>query len=350
MSRVIFKQSDYPVLQNRVYETYEEAINCPRGDICLMENSKTGLIYNQAFRSELICYDSSYNNEQSFSSSFYNHLKTVENIICENLGRDSLVEVGCGKGFFLEMLLANGFDITGFDPVYEGKNHRIIKELFRDGVLKPSKGLILRHVLEHVQDPFNFLCQLRDSNRGGLIYIEVPCFDWICKQKAWFDIYYEHVNYFRLSDFKKMFGRIIKVYRLFEGQHLGIVADLSTLRQPIKNDFDVVNFPDEFFHSLSIIKKRLGQYPVCVWGAASKGVIFSLLLSRLGVHIDSVIDINPSKQGKFIPVTGIKVQSAETALRNLPNESSIYITNPSYSDEIKKMSNYQFQYIIINNE
>lgn len=68
--------------------------------------------------------------------------------------------------------------------------------------------------------------------------------------------------------------------------------------------------------------------------------VFSLLLQRLGEHIDSVIHINLSKQGKFIPVNEIKVQSAETALRNLPNKSLIYITNFSYSDKIQKMSNY----------
>ena len=68
--------------------------------------------------------------------------------------------------------------------------------------------------------------------------------------------------------------------------------------------------------------------------------VFSLLLQRLGEHIDSVIHINLSKQGKFIPVNEIKVQSVETALSKLPNESSIYITNFSYSDKIKKMFNY----------
>ena len=86
---------------------------------------------------------------------------------------------------FLEMLLADEFEITGFDPAYEGDNPRVVKEYFKQGVLKPSQGLILRHVLEHVPDPYDFLRQLRDANGGsGLIYIEVPCFDWICKEES----------------------------------------------------------------------------------------------------------------------------------------------------------------------
>jgi hypothetical protein len=61
----------------------------------------------------------------------------VLKIIGGDLGRDSLVEVGCGKGLFLEMLLTEGFDIDGFDPTYEGSNSRILREYFRPGVMQP---------------------------------------------------------------------------------------------------------------------------------------------------------------------------------------------------------------------
>jgi len=38
-----------------------------------------------------------------------------------------------------------------------------------------------------------------------LIYIEVPCFDWICLHRSWFDVFYQHFN-FRLADFDRVFG------------------------------------------------------------------------------------------------------------------------------------------------
>lgn len=38
-----------------------------------------------------------------------------------------------------------------------------------------GRGLILRHVLEHVEDPVSFLFELAAANGNeGLIYIEVP--------------------------------------------------------------------------------------------------------------------------------------------------------------------------------
>ena len=56
---------------------------------------------------------------------------------------------------------------------------------------------------------------------------KVPCFDWICSKRAWFDIFYEHVNYFRLSDFGRIFGRLVHADRAFGGQYC---ASSATLR------------------------------------------------------------------------------------------------------------------------
>ena len=49
MKRILYEQLNFPVLQNRVYETCEEAIDCVRGDIRIVEDHDTGLIYNEAF-------------------------------------------------------------------------------------------------------------------------------------------------------------------------------------------------------------------------------------------------------------------------------------------------------------
>ena len=51
---VLYQQRDFPIFQNRMYGSREEAINCPKGDVVLIENELTGLVYNAAFRSEMI--------------------------------------------------------------------------------------------------------------------------------------------------------------------------------------------------------------------------------------------------------------------------------------------------------
>jgi hypothetical protein len=59
------------------------------------------------------------------------------------------------------------------------------------------------------------------------------------------------------------------------------------------------------------------------------------------------VDINPAKQGKYLPVTGLKVHSPEAVVPSLPEKSPIYVMNSNYLEEIKSQSNNKFTYITI---
>lgn len=344
MSQILYQQDQFPTLQNRVYATYEEAINCPTGNIQLVQNTDTGLIVNKAFNSNLIKYDQHYDNEQANSQEFIDHLQKVKDLITKQIGEEDLIEVGCGKGTFLNMLLSEGIDIYGCDPTYEGNNSRIKKEFFKPGILNPAKGIILRHVLEHIPNPYEFLCQIRDANNGhGLIYIEVPCFDWISQKKAWFDIFYEHVNYFRKSDFLKLFGEVISIGNIFNNQYIYLVAELASLRKPKGPHAPCSQLQHDF--SLIMQKKIIPEQQITVWGAASKGVIYTMIHERMGARVTNIIDINPKKQGKYIPITGVKIISPTDAMAVLPEGAPIHVMNSNYLKEIKRMSNNKFNYI-----
>jgi SAM-dependent methyltransferase len=299
----------------------------------------------------LVVYDKSYDNEQVNSKFFQQHLNIVADMLEDKIGKKSIVEVGCGKGLFLEILLNRGFDIYGFDPTYTGENSRIIKEFFKHGIIKePVACIVLRHVLEHIENPFVFLNELKIANGGeGLIYIEVPCFDWICKNHTYFDIFYEHVNYFREIDFLRMFSKIIKSGSFFGNQYLYVIADLASLAEPVNEKVDLVDFPINFLDGLLNFAKENSETPICVWGAGSKGVIFSLLLMRNGFKIEVVIEINPAKQGKYLPLTGLLVHSPEEGLKNFDENNIIYVMNSNYLDEIKLFTNNKFKYLVVDN-
>lgn len=346
----LYRVEQLPVFQNLMYESESEARTCPRGDIRLVENLDTGLVHNAAFRPELMIYDARYQNEQAVSELFQKHLEAVANIVTRTMGRQGLVEIGCGKGYFLEMLSAAGVDITGFDPTYEGVNPRIERRYFEPALKVEAKGLILRHVLEHIQDPVSFLSGLKEANAGaGLVYIEVPCFDWICSRRAWFDVFYEHVNYFRLTDFERMFDRVLASGRLFGGQYLYLVADLASLKIPKYDQGHRVDFPHDFVQRLRA-PNTVEQTRTAVWGGASKGVIFTLLKARLGQPIDTVIDINPAKQGKYLAATGHRVYSPADGLKTLPHGSTIFVMNSNYLEEIKQMSSNGYHYVSVDDE
>lgn len=340
--RELYRQVGLPIFQNRMYDSAEDGRTCPRGDVVLVEDLETGLVRNAAFDASLMAYDAAYQNEQGNSAQFKQHLDEVAALIEEKMGRERLVEVGCGKGLFLELMLGRGADLVGYDPTYEGSNPRVRREYFSEELGIRGDGLILRHVLEHIEDPVAFLFRLAKANGGkGLIYIEVPCLDWICDHRAWFDIFYEHVNYFRLSDFRRIFGRLVHADRGFGGQYLRIIGDLSTLQQPVRDSGDAVAFPVDFTERL---EREAGQEmgPCIVWGGASKGVIFSLLRERAGHPVDRVIDINPAKQGKYLAATGLRVMSPQEGLAGLPKGSVIHVMNPNYLSEIAAMAGPDF--------
>jgi len=56
--KLLYQQRGLPVAQNRVYDTMEQALACPSGDVELVQNLQTGLIFNKAFRQDLVVYDS----------------------------------------------------------------------------------------------------------------------------------------------------------------------------------------------------------------------------------------------------------------------------------------------------
>lgn len=255
----LYRAEQYPVFQNRMFDSATEAIECEKGDILLTQNPVTGLISNALFRPELLTYDENYQNEQAVSERFQTHLDDVVSLIANNFESRNVIEVGCGKGFFLNKLRKAGFTATGLDPTYEGKDDGVVKEFYGPKLGLIADGIVLRHVLEHIKDPFSFLQLIRESNGGsGRIYIEVPCFDWICDRRAWFDIFYEHVNYFRLDDFYSMFGTVHAAGRVFGGQYLYVIADLATLREPQMTGSRFC-FPVDFLSSLNDLAENHGS-------------------------------------------------------------------------------------------
>lgn len=73
-------------------------------------------------------------------------------------------------------------------------------------------------------------------------------------------------------------------------------------------------------------------------------MIFSLYLQRAGVQVDHVIDINPAKQGRYLPLSGLRVCSPEEALAALPEGAQILVMNSNYLDEIRHATGNRFVY------
>jgi 2-polyprenyl-3-methyl-5-hydroxy-6-metoxy-1,4-benzoquinol methylase len=340
-SPAVFKQEQVPVFQNKVYATEAEALKAQTGQVELIQSSESGFIFNKSFDPEIMLYDENYQNEQGSSGVFQGHLNNVLRLLNTfGLENKKIVEVGCGKGIFFEMMLKSGLDCWGFDPTYEGNNERVIKEYFSDKFNDiKADVIIMRHTLEHIPKPFSFLHTIAKANNyRGYLFVEVPTFDWIAGKHAFWDIFYEHCNYFTEQSLSVMFDKATTGH-FFGNQYIYLWADLANLRITIPAGEHFTERRKLIFDDkINYYKKFLKDHgTMAIWGAGAKGSTFLNLLDKKREFVRYVIDINPVKQNRFIAGTGHKIYSPEI-LENQPVDY-ILVMNENYIDEIKLVVN-----------
>lgn len=336
-TRIIYEQKSVPLLQNKVYPTIEQAISAPSINVTLAQSLENGFVFSGNFDDSIIDYDQHYQNEQSNSPLFQTHLTEVINILQQNklLGK-KIVEIGCGKAYFMDILLKKGEDVTGFDPTYEGNSKKVIKDFFSSKYSNiGAESIILRHTLEHIPEPFKFIQTIADANKNkGFIYIEVPTFEWIVNNRAIEDIFYEHCNYFTLDIVKNFFDNSVGGH-FFNGQYIWVIGDLSSVRKTfptIEPPEYKIQFKEKLEKYFDILQKFKN---VAIWGAGAKGSTFLNLLDKERKYIKCVVDINPKKQHQFTGGTGHYIIKPEE-LQSYEIEN-IVVMNINYLDEIKSM-------------
>ena len=342
------KTFDVPVIPNRPLKFVgEEEVF---GKMLLRQNRDILLVENAAFDPNLIQYDTDYQNNQCVSASFEQHTRDVLEILKASYPEGStLVEVGCGKGEFLELVQSDGyFVISGFDGAYEGNNPDIEKRFLDLSDSIAADLVILRHVLEHIQRPHEFLALLAAVFDGADIYIEVPEFDWIKSQQTFFDITYEHVNYFTTQALSKLFVSPGQQGVLFGDQYQYIVGKLSDLdlnaygrAYETDDGWSTLRFDELFPNLLSVItdlEAASGECSIYVWGAATKGVMFCHHLKRLRPDIFrrvyAAVDINPMKANRYLPSAHLPILDVDGFCRSTSGADLVVIMNPNYQQEI----------------
>lgn len=274
------------------------------------------------------------------------HLKVVAQEIVSRFGQSSsVVEVGCGKGYFIGMLSELGFsNLRGFDKSYQDDDPRIVKHyLTTSDMPLEADVLVLRHVLEHVPKPLEFLDELaRINGKSCSFVIEVPSTDWIIENSTFWDFTYEHVNYFTSESFRQMFD-YCEVLEKFYGQYLLAFCSSESLNHrtnyqsqnsAVLNEM-IIKFSENSLFDFA--HKHLGRY--WIWGA-TKGIMSLYHLSRFRNGAarlpEGVVDINPAKQNKYSAGTGIQIFSPESFLSLLKDDDKIFVANPAYEVEVSK--------------
>ncbi len=353
-----------PVFCNVLWDTPEQALAAPRGDLDLTICDVCGHVFNQGFDPELVRYAEGYENSLHHSPRFQ---KYAEELAADLSARHDLagahvVEIACGQGDFLKLLCADaGTTGSGFDPSFRGEpiSDRITihGEYFGSRPLaRPADLVCCRHALEHIDDPVPFLKAVRaalPADSAAVLFFEVPNSLYSLRDGGVWDFIYEHVSYFcgtsMIACFEAAGLRVSRTWETFAGQFLCLEAhagdvpagevsaspvpaapELGKLARGLSRQVEelLIHWRGEF------AKVRQAGGRVAIWGAGSKGVTF---LNLMGTDADICVpvDINPQKRGLHVAGTGHRV----AAPADLPSAGIklVLVMNPVYTAEIAGM-------------
>ena len=343
-----------PLLNNVVYKTKTEALKSPVGSNQLVQCLFCNFVFNCIFKDELICYNEYYNSDRSYSKVYNTYVSELSVKISSHIKEaGTILEVGCGNGDFLYRICSEKpvFGV-GIDNAYCGKYSNSRKLMFFkkhvdfQDFSKPFSVILMRHVLEHIPQPFLFVKNAVESNsvaEGTRIWIEVPDLRWILKNKTFFDITYEHCNYFSKESLTYLLlslGFEIKsVENIYDQQYLLAHAIYGGVKKPIQNS----RYPSlgDAFKDLLNRKTQISELitknkNMCIWGGSGKGVLLlSHLTQKIRNKIKCVIDINHDKQGKYLPYSGMRIHPPESLLAFQKVNIPILIMNDIYQSEIE---------------
>jgi hypothetical protein len=348
---------DVPAECNLLLGSEAEARAVPRGDIVLALCGRCGLIWNTRFDPGLLSYDTWYENSLWASPLFAAYGRHLAERLIERYGirGKTIMAIGCGRGEFLWLLcrLGNNRGI-GIDPACDPSDVppdidvRLIAEEFSDRHRFDADLVVCRHVFEHLKEPRAFLDTVRRTIGGRTstaVYFEVPNSMFVFHDGSVWDLIYEHCSYFTEPSLRWLFEAagfdVHDLYQSFGGQFLGLEAfpglaedapppdtrELEAALQAFEATYRAV--VEEWADRLAGWRRR--GLRVAVWGMGSKGVTFLNTVPG-AASIETVVDINPRKQGHHVAGTGQRILTPDQLAER--GADVVIAMNPLYREEI----------------
>jgi len=357
-----------PAQDGVLWPTHAEAVNAPKGDISLSLCLHCGYVGNRTFQPDLLRF-TGYNVSLEYSPLYQKFIQTLATRLVEryDLRHRTVLEIGCGNGFFLKTICALGRNKgVGFDPSYEGVDGKtdktqeivFIKDYYSERFAQYHGDLVCcRQVIDHLGSPKTFLKMVRrlmGERLNSVVYFEVPNPERRLQQFEPWNVGYEHGSWFFQDSLRLLFklsGFDVKdISSCHDGDYLGIEAI------PAENINTVMKSPPRIVSSrladdLNTLSRRLretisaweeqlqeiakNEIRAIPWGAGERGIGFLNILNVRQL-LPFIVDINPGRVGKYLPGTGQEVVSPEFLVEYKPD--LIIITNSTYGSEIQEQA------------
>lgn len=368
--KIFYEIEDVPASCNILWDSKYAAVNCPKGQLRLAFCPRCTFIANSAIEPDKNQYGNLYDNSLFYSKHFQDFARKMATDLIQqyNLHKKKVVEVGCGKVDFLSFFCEAGnnqglrLSPTQLEKEFECQNknkttgpvqasgNRSYERLEADFVFS-------YHELEHINNPASFLNALRQMlihSPNAIVFFAVPNAKKSFEEGDYTDIIYEHVSYFTVPSLYFLFSRCgFDVTEVTESKNaifdsIYITAAMGKQRELIYNlnsqstlnniEFVTFSFGDK---SKKIIENHMQKVEgllnkgkrVILWGGGARGVTILNIIKDS--RIEYVVDINPCKQGKFIPGTGQSIVAPNFLVDYKPDY--VIVANPAYENEIRQI-------------
>ena len=265
-----------------------------------------------------------------------------------------ILEVGCGKGEYINLLQKSGgeqvfgLEYSESNIASAQKSGFMVLKGYLDASFKPSldfqfDAFAIFSFLEHWPNPNEGLSILHSHlNDGASGLIEVPNFELILSKGLYSEFTTDHIFYFDKKSLSLLLeNNGFEVISIESVWHEYILS--AEVRK--RKSLDVSNFIKIQYN----VKSQLNDYinyfelkEVAIWGAGHQALAV-IAMAEIAPRVKYVVDSAPFKQGKYTPASLLLIFPPEQMLRDTPK--AVVIMGAGYSDEIAKIIFEKFKMI-----
>jgi SAM-dependent methyltransferase len=336
------------------------------------------LVQLEAFEPPERIFSDEYAYFSSYSSSWLDHARRYTTAMVERLGlgaESKVVEIASNDGYLLQYFVERGVQVLGVEPTANTAASAVAKGVptavrffGRDAATElraehTADLLVANNVLAHVPDLNDFVAGLALLLApDGVLTIEFPHLLRLLEEAQFDTIYHEHFSYFSLLTASRALERhglaIFDVEELpTHGGSLRVYAGHAP-REPgdrvlelgkreraagLEDVATYVAFADRVRREKReivrfFIEQKEAGVSIAGYGAPAKG---NTLLNYCGVgrdFIDYTVDLNPHKQGRYLPGTRIPILAPDEIRRTRPD--LVFILPWNIRDEVMEQLDF----------
>ncbi len=331
ISHELFNPGPQPLAALGLPRTEEEALNSVRYPMEFRSCDICGHVWNVGFEYAKVPYAGDTNLMYNKGDLWKDHMQVLIDKLAENKAmwiESPIIDIGCGDGLFFLQLLKTIPDAKciGFEPGIEGDKiteFQCIRDYFipsRDiKKYKPSL-LVCRHVIEHLENPRDFIAEIAHWCMQYAItpvfLAEVPCFEKALNTGRLSDFLYEHVSNFTLNSLYTLFStsgfQLLEISRLY-GDEVTVGFFQPHNVALMNHTCGSIKFNSEVKTVLENVKDALDKLPgtPILWGGTGRSAAFINIFGLTKDKFPLVVDSDNQKVGLYVPGTGQKICSPE---------------------------------------